>query len=223
MRLCLLSLSGPLITLCIVVLIAPLLMAPLLFADDKISVAIPSDSGQGKEKEKSWWEKREKRPDIYYPHKPHMKTMKQGGDPCLLCHPFSKTDITDLKQIKPLSVIANEPLEAICHDCHMDKLTAPWRCDLCHNDPTVIWPDDHNFNYLNHHGEDSRLDDGECRQCHIDVSFCTDCHFQRDSTQRQAHSLGYRASHGIDARINAASCGRCHNSGYCRDCHQEIR
>lgn len=212
-----------LLMLSLVAIPIALLIVPLSFAGDEISVTAPLDTGQEKKKEKSWWEKREKRPDIYYPHKPHMEAMKQGGDPCLLCHPFSKTDITDLKQLKPLSVIANEPLEAICHDCHMDKLTAPWRCDLCHNDPAAIWPDDHNFDYLSHHGEDARLDGGKCRQCHIDVSFCTDCHFRRDSTQRQAHGLGYRASHGIDARINAANCSRCHNARYCSDCHKEIR
>ncbi len=205
------------------------LLTPSSWASEEGSITLPLQLEPSAEQEKSntkprrWWENRKNRPDIYYPHKPHLKVMKQGGDACLLCHPYSKTTITDPKQLEPLNVIANEPLEAICHSCHVDKLTAPSRCELCHNEPTAIWSDDHNFDYLNHHGEDSRLDDGECRQCHIDLSFCADCHFRRDSSQRRAHGLGYRSSHGIDARISAASCSRCHNSRYCRDCHQEIR
>ena len=175
------------------------------------------------QKEKHWWEKRNERPDIYYPHKIHMKVMEKEGDSCLLCHPFSRNDVTDLKQLKALNIIANEPLEAICHDCHVVRLTAPWRCNLCHNDPRKISPQDHNFDYVAHHREDARLDENKCRRCHIDLSFCTDCHFRRDPLQRRVHPLGYRSSHGIEARMNAAECGRCHNPGFCRDCHRGRR
>ena len=194
-------------------------------ADDKIDLPVAKEAVKTmpQEKEKTWWEQRNKRSDLYYPHNAHMEVMEKEGDSCLLCHPFTVNKVTDLEQLKKLTVIANEPLEAICHECHVVQLTAPWRCDLCHTNPNTIWPNDHNFDYLTHHGEDARLDEKKCRQCHIDISFCSDCHFRRDPLQRRVHPLGYRTTHGIEARVNAVSCSRCHNAHYCSDCHREHR
>ena len=202
-----------------------MLFAASSFADDKIDVPVTKKAVKKtpQEKEKTWWEQRNKRPDLYYPHNAHMDVMEKEGDSCLLCHPFNANKITDLEQLKKLTVIANEPLEAICHECHVVQLTAPWRCDLCHTNPDTIWPNDHNFDYLTHHGEDARLDEKKCRQCHIDISFCSDCHFRRDPLQRRVHPLGYRTTHGIEARMNTVSCSRCHNAHYCSDCHRERR
>ncbi|MCF6257004.1 MAG: hypothetical protein L3J98_11015 [Gammaproteobacteria bacterium] len=202
-----------------------ILIAPFSFAKDKTDFPVFEETEKtiSQEKKETWWEKRNKRPDLYYPHNVHMDVMEKEGDSCLLCHPFTANKITDLEQLKKLTVIANEPLEAICHECHVVKLTAPWRCELCHSSPDTIWPNDHNFNYLTHHGEDARQDEGKCRQCHIDISFCSDCHFRRDPIQRRVHTLGYRTAHGIDARMNTASCSRCHNAHYCSDCHRERR
>ena len=80
---------------------------------------IPSEAEAIKkdvEKEKSWWQKRQQRSDIFYPHKPHMDTMKEEGDACMLCHPYSKNTIHDEKALGTLEQINNEALEAICHD-----------------------------------------------------------------------------------------------------------
>ena len=189
-----------------------------VYADDKTELV----AVDGPKKTIHWWEQRNKRNDIYYPHNAHDAVMKKGGDTCLLCHTFSKNRVTNLEQLKKLNVIANEPLEAICHDCHVTKLTAPWECDLCHQDAREIWPNDHNFDYIDHHGEDAGLDEGECNQCHIDKSFCSDCHFRRDPMQRRSHPLGYRSSHGFDARMNAANCATCHNVNDCGDCHKAL-
>lgn len=172
-------------------------------------------------KEKSWWEKRHQRTDIFYPHNAHQKIMKADGDTCLRCHPFNGTNIRDLKRLQAINVIANEPLLEICHSCHVVQLSAPWRCDLCHDQPQKIWPKDHNFNYISQHGEDSRLDDSPCRECHLDLSFCTDCHFRRDSLLHPVHPLAYISSHGLEARFDTTSCGRCHNDTYCSDCHRK--
>ncbi len=173
------------------------------------------------EKEKTWWEKREQRHDIYYPHKAHQEVMKQQGDPCLLCHPFSKNSVTDTERVTALTVIANEPLAAICHECHMNRQSASWRCDLCHPDPTAVWPESHDVDYRRNHAEDARLGGKECRTCHLDLNFCTDCHFSRDSSQFRNHALGYRTLHAMEARMAPADCGRCHNARYCSDCHRE--
>ena len=174
-------------------------------------------------KNKTWWEKRMQREDIYYPHIIHKQAMDQEGDSCMLCHSFSKNKLTDEQQLKALTTIANEPLEKVCHDCHVDDLRAPWRCDLCHKDKTKIWPDDHNFNYIDNHGEDARRNEAICRTCHLEVSYCSDCHFRRDTSGPDYHPMGYQSSHGIEARLMASNCGRCHNSMYCDDCHRNKR
>lgn len=171
----------------------------------------------------SWWEKRNamaKHADIFYPHNAHMDVMEQEGDSCLLCHSYSANTVVDEQQLKPLTTIANEALEQICHDCHVVDLRAPWRCDLCHPDKTAIWPDDHNFGYVLHHSEDARRDEAECRTCHLDLQFCTDCHFRRDTSGDDYHPMGYQSRHGIDARMMGSNCGRCHNTFYCNDCHR---
>ena len=173
--------------------------------------------------DKTWWEKREQRSDIYYPHNVHMQAMDQMGDSCMLCHSFAKNKLTAQDQLKGLTTVSNEPLKAICHSCHVDQRTGPWRCNLCHNDKTKIWPDDHNHGYIQHHSEDARRNEGACRECHLDMAFCTNCHFRRDTMGTGYHPLGYRTLHGIEARFKAMECGRCHNSNYCSDCHERTR
>ncbi len=184
------------------------LLSPSLCAADEI------------EKEKRWWEKRHQRTDIFYPHNAHQAVMEEGGDACLRCHPFNGNDIRDSERLQAINVIANEPLREICHSCHAVQPSAPWHCDLCHDQPQKIWPQDHNFNYILQHGEDSRLDESQCRECHLDLSFCSDCHFRRDSSMHRVHPLAYISAHGLEARIDAASCGRCHPVDYCSDCHR---
>ena len=172
---------------------------------------------------KSWWDTRnakEKRGDIFYPHNAHMQAMDEEGDSCLLCHTFNKNFELKQDRLRAITTIANESLEKICHDCHVDDLRAPWRCELCHPDPEKIWPNDHNFNYTLHHSEDARRDEKICKTCHLDLSFCTNCHLRRDTSGADYHPMGYQSRHGMEARMMAGNCGRCHNSFYCRDCHQ---
>ncbi|MGI9212329.1 MAG: hypothetical protein ACR2HF_07625 [Methylococcaceae bacterium] len=173
--------------------------------------------------EPTWWEKRDKRSDIYYPHKAHFAVMEEEGDSCLLCHGFGPNTRRDKQNLKPLTTIANEPLKAVCHNCHVDERRGPWRCELCHDDRTKIWPADHNFSYIDHHGEAGRRDEAACRDCHLDLSFCTNCHFRRDTAGQGYHPLGYRSLHGLEARIDTLSCGRCHNTPYCDECHRVSR
>jgi hypothetical protein len=166
-----------------------------------------------------WWQQREKRGDIYYPHNAHLDVMKQEGDSCLLCHSFNKTGLTKPEQAKQVTLIANEALKPICHSCHVDDMRGPWRCDLCHNDKEKIWPADHRHDYVNHHNEIARQDETWCQSCHLDRNFCTDCHLRRDTAGSGYHPLAYRTLHGLEARLDAGRCGRCHNELYCSDCH----
>jgi hypothetical protein len=200
------------------------LISILLLGVVSLPPAVFGEGAQEADKEaKTWWEKREQRPDIYFPHNAHLEVMKEEGDSCMLCHTFGSNTVTDEKKLKPLTTIANEPLKAVCHDCHVTERRGPWRCNLCHNDKTKIWPNDHNFGYVDHHGETARRDETACRECHLDLAFCTNCHFRRDTMGTGHHPLGYRTLHGIEARIDTLSCGRCHNSVYCEDCHRRTR
>ncbi len=187
------------------------------------SLPVIADNDEVEEKEKTWWELRNDRNDIFYPHKPHMEIMEQNGDACMLCHPFTKNTIHDEKILKPLSQINNESLEAICHDCHVDKINAPSECRLCHPDPSTVWPQDHNYDYSTAHAEDAQHNQQTCNECHKQLSFCTDCHFRRTTTGLNTHKLGYKTLHGLDARIAPAKCGSCHQANYCSDCHRRIR
>ena len=171
------------------------------------------------EQKEHWWEKRQQRADIYYPHNIHKKIMESNGDSCLLCHAFSRNVILDKSLLSDVTVISNEPLEAICHDCHVVEKSAPTECALCHPAPEKVWPSDHNFNYKFNHGADAKRNIDECEYCHIETRFCTDCHFKRNTDKRDVHNLGYRYSHGLDAQANALECGACHQQRYCRNCH----
>jgi len=200
-----------------------LILGFAVFTPLSIAADIENASASEKAEEKSWWQKRNERPDIFYPHNAHMEVMEKEGDPCLLCHTFNKTEVLQPDQVESLTRISNEPLEAICHECHLDRQKAPSRCELCHTDITAVIPSSHDFDYVANHGEDVQLDSSRCSECHVDASFCTDCHFRRDRSQRHVHKLGYRSLHGIDARMNTFSCGRCHNASYCADCHRGKR
>jgi len=175
-------------------------------------------------KDKSWWEKREERkPNIYFPHNVHMDIMKQEGDMCMLCHSYQPTRETDPERLRAMTEVLNEPLKEICHDCHVVERRAPWRCDICHPDKTRIWPSDHDFGYVQHHGATARKDEKACRECHLELSFCTDCHFRREISGIGYHPLGYVTLHGMEARTMPSNCGRCHNNFYCDECHRRRR
>jgi len=153
-----------------ILLILPFLILTLVLSfsvraeDNKSSVA--ETNKVDIEKEKSWWQLRQNRSDIFYPHKLHMDIMKSDGDACMLCHPFSSNTVHDEELLKPLAQINNEPLEAICHDCHVEKMNGPSECKLCHPDPATVWPQNHNFDYKNNHTQDAQADQDSCNECH---------------------------------------------------------
>jgi hypothetical protein len=190
-----------------------------------LHLAFPSNAEDSRpqEKEKNWWQLRHDRSDIFYPHKIHLHIMQENGDSCMLCHPFSKNTVDDKKILQQLNQINNEPLEAICHDCHVDKINAPSECRLCHPDPSSIWPDDHNYNYKMAHANDAQADQNGCSDCHKQLSFCADCHFERNTTGLNTHQLGYKSLHGLDARIAPTECAACHQPDFCIDCHRSSR
>ena len=187
----------------------------------QLQLAEETSTGLGTCKvEPTWWEKRHERADIYFPHQAHMNIMEARGDVCMACHPFTGTPKTNINDQVILTALANEPLEAICHECHMVERSAPLACVICHTDIDKVRPVDHGYDYTNYHAAATQQNEAACRSCHIEMSFCTDCHFRRNSGNRVNHLLGYRDRHGLDARLDTASCGRCHNTAYCRDCHR---
>jgi len=205
-----------LLKLCVYLTFSLLMVDSISFAATDANTVSAIDSHT----EKSWWQKRQQNKDLYYPHQIHMQAMDEEGDSCMLCHTFSANNIINEKQLRRITTIANEPLKAICHDCHLEEVRAPWRCNICHTDKTAIWPDDHNYDYIHQHNEDARLDEKKCRSCHVEIAFCSNCHFRRGGGQADYHPMGYQSRHGIDARFMPSQCGRCHNSFYCSDCHR---
>jgi hypothetical protein len=194
-------------------------LVPLLLFVCLCAPVLAQDQGE----EKRWWEKRsEQKPELYFPHKAHDEVMKTSGVACLACHPFNPVEESDPGKVAALALVANEPLKAICHSCHVEDRSAPAQCRLCHPDPKKIWPRDHDFDYVRLHAPDAARDENACRSCHLDLNDCIDCHFRRDATARRQHGPGYRLSHGLEARMDPAQCGSCHNPSYCFDCHREI-
>jgi hypothetical protein len=187
-------------------------------------ICLPLSLSAGDSPDKTrWWEKRhQQKPELYFPHKAHDKAMESSGVTCLACHPFNAVDESDPEQVARMAVIANEPLEAICHSCHVEDRSAPAECTLCHPSPEKIWPGDHDFDYVRLHGFDAIRDEKICQSCHLDLNYCIDCHFRRDAGVRREHGVGYRLSHGLEARMDPQKCGSCHNPSYCFDCHREI-
>jgi hypothetical protein len=229
----------------LLILLLPLLLTVSLSAqsEDNLSSEVEAETAitatataieQKQEQEKSWWQRRQNRSDIFYPHKPHIDIMEKGGDACMLCHPFNAYTVgknnvdEEQQQLKSLREINNEPLEAICHDCHLEKINAPAECALCHPNPATVWPQDHNYNYIKAHAEDARFDQDGCSdKCHKQLSFCTDCHFKRNFSGTfsgiNVHKPGYKTLHGLDARISPLECGSCHQANYCSDCHRRSK
>jgi len=119
-------------------------------------------------------------------------------------------------------------LPADFYTTYLEKINAPAECSLCHLDPATVWPDDHNYDYINAHAEDAYADQAGCSsKCHQQLSFCTDCHFKRTISGTysgiNAHKPAYKTLHGLDARISPLECGSCHQAGYCADCHRRSR
>ncbi len=168
-------------------------------------------------------EKRATTEDLYFPHNLHMETMNEVGDPCMSCHPFSPNRIKDEEILKDLTSIINEPLEAICHNCHMKELSAPSECRLCHKKMERIIPDDHRFDYIHNHTTQAGLNNSSCENCHPNPTFCTNCHFKRNRLSHQYHNSWYISDHGIDARVSTGSCGKCHNGSFCANCHERAQ
>ena len=184
-------------------------------------LAASEPAGDPDDKEPRWWQQRkEQRPEHHFPHNQHEAALQDAGISCLACHPFSRSREYDMKVLKKLTTIANEPLKAICHICHVDDRSAPSACVLCHPQPEKVWPQDHNSDYLRLHGPAVKDDESACKECHLELADCISCHFHRNDHGSQQHEPGYRYSHGIEARVSPLECGACHNASFCSDCHQ---
>ena len=181
---------------------------------------IATSAIHGEEEARPWWEVRKERRDLRpFPHRAHREALAKRDDACLACHPFTPVEGGEPDALRRLTAIANEPLEAICHQCHLEERSAPATCTLCHTAPERIRPDDHGADYTRFHAEAGR-EPTPCLRCHLELRFCTDCHLRRNPEQRLMHPLGWRQRHGLEARLDPLECATCHTTGYCRDCHR---
>lgn len=217
-----------------IALIILLIMSwPNLALADSANIEAEHEQEQVKaQKTKTWWQIRSKRGEHFYPHQPHMQVMEAKGDSCMLCHAFSPNKIRDKKLLRQLVTINNEAGQGICHSCHLDSLSAPFECQLCHVNVSSIWPENHNYNYAKNHSNDAQFDEDSCSECHKDLTFCTDCHFNRQfgganragalGNKADFHILAYKTLHAMDARISPLECASCHQANFCSDCHWGI-
>ena len=168
-----------------------------------------------------WWVQRHEKGEGVYPHRAHEAVMARRGDPCLRCHPFLPWPEDLPEAARPAwRTLANEPLAAICHQCHLRERSAPDACELCHRDVAALRPPSHTPDYARAHAADARAAEADCGRCHLDGADCDTCHRRRDAARRAQHPPGYVRAHGLAARLDAESCGACHGPGYCADCHR---
>ncbi|MCF7804426.1 MAG: cytochrome c family protein [Candidatus Marinimicrobia bacterium] len=110
-----------------------------------------------------------------------------------------------------------------CYSCHMEDVKqVPEDCGMCHGPEERLTPKTHTATWENYHGMkvSSTGNRGECATCHVEESFCQDCHFG-DNVVQQTHPTNWEYTHGIEARRQSTDCSTCHESKqFCADCHQ---
>ncbi len=80
-------------------------------------------------------------------------------------------------------------------------------------------PVSHDMSWIKRHGQASRINSGECRECHIEKVSCVKCH---EDTAPRNHTSGWiKKGHGLEARWDRAKCAACHKEDSCVTCHQE--
>jgi len=114
---------------------------------------------------------------------------------------------------------------------HPVELAASPLCSECHTDWRASM--DHDRGFAERHRFLAAQRGETCHACH-EVSFCADCHANKEELKPGdkykgeparffPHRGDYMTRHRIDGRINPAACYRCHgrsNNARCRACHR---
>lgn len=173
-----------------------------------------------------------------------------GAENCEMCHGDAVTPPTELSRITDYQKIFSHKLHAVteeiecvschggisedeavgadhlptmedCYSCHeSDVKEVPEDCGLCHGPEERLTPKDHTTSWTHFHGLPASTERQECSTCHVNESFCQDCHFG-DNVVNQTHPVNWEYSHGVEARQQSTDCSSCHESKqFCAECHQ---
>lgn len=154
--------------------------------------------------------KKKKHPFDLFNHEMHTPLFEAAGTACETCH-ADPDSYGDRKKVNRLG----------CHTCHNSPnppLPASQDCARCHADGFPK-PENHKVDWLNKHQVYAKQNPAECRQCHANQVFCTNCHQRRDTIQETVHRRNFRFFHSITARANPRKCATCHITNFCQDCH----
>jgi len=144
------------------------------------------------------------RPDFGAARFAHAAHLAQDLD-CAACH-GQPTDAAPMIPGKP-----------DCRACH-ETADNYVDCRMCHAADQQLRPVSHGPDWQSGHGLCAREDQGQCYQCHTEIS-CQECH-AGDNVRPRSHSLNYAYNHAISARGNELQCATCHQeSTYCSNCH----
>jgi len=148
----------------------------------------------------------------YIPHFSHKKHVSDENVECTTCH----TGIMDSEQ----PVVTHLPTMQTCFTCHASKIKeVPQDCYTCHTPDQKLTPKSHTVAWKKTHGMPANAGREECSTCHVNESFCQNCHFGDNVTQ-QSHPMNWEYSHGVEAKQQSSNCSTCHeNKQFCVECH----
>jgi len=147
--------------------------------------------------------------EVIFSHSGHL----QDAAACTLCHSLAGEDADARMQL---------PSMATCISCHQSREQTE-ECSGCHTklgSPELL-PKSHTRIWIQTHGDDARLDEDYCANCH-DQAFCQDCH-QGDDIVPRPHRRNWIHTHSVGARKGIWDCGDCHevvSDFECVSCHQ---
>lgn len=135
---------------------------------------------------------------------------------CMECH----TDLNEGQlQLAALgdSEVSSGRNMTTCSVCHkrLDVDVVPTfrgRARIAHDSP-LVWE--------TMHGQESRIDEKYCANCHDQRNDCMRCH---ETEAPRNHTVNWRRrTHGLMASWNRKSCATCHEEDSCMKCHQNTK
>jgi len=145
----------------------------------------------------------------------HVEHAKRNGS-CISCH--VNTAHPEPTRGTAISLMGQ------CYECHgtPEYPEASTDCRLCHPSDYELRPASHKeATWNSEHGGIAIADRRQCSLCHVDSSFCTDCH-GLEMPHPEDWARG-RSGHAGVAEQNRALCATCHDEkpDLCSMCHHK--
>lgn len=160
-----------------------------------------------------------------FSHEEHGETFEEDRIACAACHVVGARVVDEEGEVVPfgavqLTELFVAPPPTACHHCHKPepgrRASGPQGCQVCHGEG--FEPESHGLGWLDMHGEEVRLLQRVCRDCH-QITTCLACHEQRGALAGSPHGPAWGAVHGVEARFDPHSCVTCHAGDSCTSCH----